>query len=63
MENPVIVNKRIWLITLGIVNLSSYYGNKLRSVSVIVVNGFELEPCRENLHRYFESKVERISFG
>jgi hypothetical protein len=34
-----------------IVNLSSYYGNKVRSVSAIVVNDFELEPCRENRRR------------
>jgi hypothetical protein len=34
----------------GYCELSSYYGNKVHSVSVIVVNDLELEPCRENLN-------------
>jgi hypothetical protein len=34
-----------------VMNLNSYYGNKVRSVSAIVVNDFELEPCRENHRR------------
>jgi hypothetical protein len=42
--------------------LRNCYSNRVRSVSVIVVNGFELKPCRENLHKYFGSKVERIGY-
>jgi hypothetical protein len=52
----------LWSMVWDIVKLSSYYGNKVRSVSVIVVNSFELELCGETFAD-FESKAEGISFG
>jgi hypothetical protein len=52
----------LWLIALGIVSLSNYCGNRVRSVSVVVVDNFELKLYRETSINS-ESMVKRISFA
>jgi hypothetical protein len=54
--------RELWLIALGIVSLSNYCGNRVRSVSVIIVDDFELELYSET-STDSGSMVERISFG